>query len=91
MLHSDRFIHLSRPEQAHLPANAIYSDTSDLVLLWIDPALVTGEIRYECAGPGPEQVFPHLYAALDVSAVVAENALNPWKPGSFELPARPFA
>jgi uncharacterized protein (DUF952 family) len=32
----DGFIHLSRPEQAHLPANAMYSGQQDLVLLWVD-------------------------------------------------------
>jgi uncharacterized protein (DUF952 family) len=89
MLQADGFIHLSRPEQAHMPANAIYSDTEDLVLLWIDPTLVTGEVRYELPEPGAPHVFPHLYGALDVTAVVGESALDPWKSGGFELPARP--
>lgn len=89
MLAEDGFIHLSKPEQAHLPANALYSDTPGLVLLWIDPALVGGEIRYEPAEPGSDEVFPHLYAPLEVSAVVDGCALDPWKPGGFELPSQP--
>src|SRR5262249_31723471 len=91
MLCSDGFVHLSKTDQVHLPANAIYSDTSDLVLLWIDPTLVTAEIRYEHAVPDAPQAFPHLSGPLNVTAVVGEEALDPWKPGGFELPARPPA
>jgi len=40
-LSEEGFIHLSTQELAHLPANAMYSDTPDLVLLWIDPARVS--------------------------------------------------
>lgn len=88
MLHRDGFIHLSRPEQVHLPANAIYSETPDLVLLWIDPARVTREIRYEPAGTA-QPFLPHLYGALNVEAVVGESALDPWERDGFELPPPP--
>jgi uncharacterized protein (DUF952 family) len=89
MLHRDGFIHLSRPEQVHFPANAIYSETPDLVLLWIDPARVTGEIRDEPAGTGTQQTFPHLYGPLEVNAVIGESALDPWERDGFELPPPP--
>jgi uncharacterized protein (DUF952 family) len=79
---ADGFIHCSRPEQAHLPANALFSDTPGLVLLWIDGGAVAADLV-------EEDGFPHLYAPLDVDAVVAVSALEPWEPGGFALPPRP--
>lgn len=85
------FIHLSRPEDVHLPANALYSGEDDLVLLWVDPARLTTELRYEPPGPGAPIEFPHLYGPLDLGAIVARTPLAPWQPGAFELPPRPTA
>lgn len=84
----DGFIHLSRPEQAHLPANAMYSGQQDLVLLWVDPTQLHAELRYEAPEPGAPQ-FPHLYGPLNLDAVVAETRLEPWERGAFTLPAPP--
>jgi glutathione S-transferase len=83
---SQGFIHLSRPEQVHLPANALYSETSGLLLLWIDPSRLASEIRDEPPAPGAPITFPHLYGPLNLDAVVAETPLPPWKRGEFELP-----
>jgi diaminopimelate epimerase len=82
------FIHLSRPEQAHLPANALYSGQRDLVLLWVDPTWLRAELRYEAPEPGALE-FPHLYGSLNLDAVVAETRLEPWERGAFTLPAAP--
>jgi uncharacterized protein (DUF952 family) len=60
------FIHLSRPEQIQGVAKRYYAGIQGLVLLWIDPRKLDGEIRWE-ASDG--QVFPHLYGALNVEAV----------------------
>ena len=89
MLSEDGFIHMSTPELAHLPANAMYSDTADLVLLWIDPARVSCELRYETPEPGANHAFPHLYGPLNLDAVIAETPLDPWRQGTFELPPPP--
>jgi uncharacterized protein (DUF952 family) len=84
----DGFIHLSRPEQAHLPANAMFSDQRDLVLLWVDPSRLQAELRYEAFETDAPR-FPHLYGPLNVDAVVAETRLEPWEQGGFTPPAAP--
>jgi glutathione S-transferase len=76
-LRSEGFIHLSRQEQIHLPANALYSETAGLLLLWIDPSRLACEIREEPPAPGSTITFPHLYGPLNVDAVIAESPLTP--------------
>jgi uncharacterized protein (DUF952 family) len=79
------FVHLSRPEQVHLPANRLYRGRHDLVLLHIDPDRLDSPIRWE---PGvatdPESMlFPHLYGALPVAAVISVTSYRPGADGSF--------
>jgi uncharacterized protein (DUF952 family) len=74
------FVHLSAPEQVHLPANRLYAGRRDLVLLACDPALLDAPVRWE---PGvstdPESMlFPHLFGPLPVRAV---RGAEPYLPG----------
>jgi uncharacterized protein (DUF952 family) len=85
------FIHLSTPEQVHLPANRLYRGRDDLVLLHIDPTLLDSPVRWE---PGvatdPESMlFPHLYGVLPVRAVIRVSAYPPGSDGSFPRLAGP--
>jgi uncharacterized protein (DUF952 family) len=80
-----QFIHLSTPEQVHLPANRLYRGRDDLVVLHIDPALLDAPVRWE---PGvvtdPESMlFPHLYGSLPVRAVTNVTAYPPAADGTF--------
>jgi uncharacterized protein (DUF952 family) len=80
-----QFIHLSAPEQVHLPANRLYRSRGDMVLLHIDPARLDSEVRWE---PGvatdPESMlFPHLYGPLPVEAVIGVTAYRPGPDGTF--------
>src|SRR5690606_39035757 len=66
-------IHFSTPAQVVTVADALYADRDGLVLLVVDATQVAGDLRWGPPdGPGtPGEQFPHLYAALDVAAVVA--------------------
>jgi uncharacterized protein (DUF952 family) len=79
------FVHLSTPEQVHLPANRLYPGRDDLVLLHIDPARLDAPIRWESGVPtDPEpMLFPHLYGALPVSAVIKVTCYRPGADGIF--------
>jgi uncharacterized protein (DUF952 family) len=75
------FVHLSTPEQVHLPADRLYAGRTDLVLLRLDPARLTAPVRWE---PGvstdPESMlFPHLYGPLPTAAVIS---VMPYRPGA---------
>lgn len=79
------FIHLSTPEQVHLPANRLYRGRGDLVLLHIDPALLDAPVRWEpgVATDPDSMVFPHLYGPLPVGAVIRVTAYRPAPDGTF--------
>ncbi len=81
---TEGFIHCSAPEQIVGVANRFYRGQDSLVLLCIDPDRVTAAIKYEAVDG---QVFPHLYGALNLDAVI--NVLDfPVNPdGIFTLPA----
>ncbi|RBY79701.1 DUF952 domain-containing protein [Blastococcus sp. TF02A-26] len=74
------FVHLSTPDQVHLPAARLFPGRRDLLLLVVDPERLSDPVRFEPGAPGdPEAMrFPHLYGPLPVSAVVA---VVPYEPG----------
>ena len=84
-LSSAGFIHLSTPEQVHLPANRLHRGRDDLLLLHIDSARLDAPIRWESGvATDPESMlFPHLYGALPVSAVINVTTYQPGADGSF--------
>ena len=79
------FIHLSTPDQVHLPANRLYNGREDLVLLHIDPTRLDSPIRWELGvATDPESMlFPHLYGALPVDAVIHVTSYRPTADGTF--------
>ena len=84
-LASQGFVHLSTPEQVHLPANRLYAGRSDLVLLRIDPARLFSPIRWEPGVPSDPDamVFPHLYGPLPTAAVITVTPYRPDADGRF--------
>lgn len=79
------FVHLSSPEQVHLPANRLYAGRADLLLLHVDPERLTAPVRWEPGVPSdPESMrFPHLYGPLPVDAVTSVTRYQPGPDGSF--------
>lgn len=79
------FVHLSTPEQVHLPANRLYAGQTDLLLLHIDAALLQAPVRWEPGVPTDpaSMMFPHLYGPLPVAAVVAVSEYRPGPDGLF--------
>lgn len=84
------FVHLSTPQQAHLPANRLFSGRRDLVLLRIDPARLGAPVKWEPGVPtDPESMlFPHLYGPLPAGAVTAIDEYRPAADGTFAPLAR---
>ena len=51
-------------------ANARFRGADDLVLLCVAVDRLKAPLRYEPGDPGSDELFPHLYGALDVGAVL---------------------
>jgi glutathione S-transferase len=83
-LASEGFIHCSTGAQVLGTAGRFYAGRHDLVLLAIDPARLTAELRYEEGEPGV--LFPHLYGPLGLHAVVGIYPFAPAEDGSFAMP-----
>ena len=84
-LSSAGFIHLSTPEQVHLPANRLYRGRDNLLLLHIDSARLDAPIRWESgvATDPDSMVFPHLYGPLPVGSVMDVTSYLPDAEGEF--------
>lgn len=67
-LRSEGFIHLSEQQQISGVLDRYYKNVPNLLLLHIDPARLTHELRYEAAANG--ELFPHVYGPINKDAVV---------------------
>ncbi|KAB8319298.1 DUF952 domain-containing protein [Tolypothrix campylonemoides VB511288] len=83
-LDSEGFIHCSTPTQIIKVANTFFHNQKELVLLYIDSNKVKPEIRYE--GVEDNELFPHIYGALNIDAVFKIIDFEHGEDGFFELP-----
>ena len=74
------FVHCSTAEQLQATADRFYTGRSDVLLLTVDPRLLTDEIRIEGG-------FPHLYGPLPTVAVVAATRVPIGPDGRLQLAA----
>jgi uncharacterized protein (DUF952 family) len=67
--HSSGFIHFSSREQVGATAVRVFGQEPLLVVVAVDAHMLGECVRWEAASSG--ELFPHVYAALPFSAVVA--------------------
>lgn len=95
-LEKEGFIHCSTQEQILPVANSFYRGIPALVLLWLDPALLQAEIRWEppvhpgasenserAPSPAAANLFPHIYGPINLDAVVEVVDFLPDQDGVF--------
>jgi uncharacterized protein (DUF952 family) len=91
-LDTQGFIHLSQASQVVRVADAIYRGRTGLVLLQVDPGKLVAPLKYEPPDPNVAadhedgEHFPHLYGALNLSAVVQVIPFEPDANSAFLLP-----
>lgn len=93
-LRSEGFIHFSTAEQVLRVANAFYRGQSGLILLIVESEKLTAPLRFEPPSPpNPDretapsgELFPHLYGALNLDAVLQTVDFPPGDDGIFTLP-----
>jgi glutathione S-transferase len=73
-LETEGFIHCSNADQVAGAANRFYANAADLLVLHIDPALLTSPLRDEAASNG--ELFPHIYGPIGPTAIVAIEILR---------------
>lgn len=82
----DGFIHFSSAEQLEGTLAKHFTGETDLVLLAVDTARLGERLQWEPSRGGA--VFPHLYAPLDLNAVLWVEPLPLDADGRPRLPAR---
>ncbi len=78
---ADGFIHLTIGETNLMEvANLFYAeDRRDFLVLTLDPSLIDAEVRFD----DESGRYPHVYGALNVSAVIAVAAARRAEDGAF--------
>jgi uncharacterized protein (DUF952 family) len=71
-LATEGFIHCSDPHQVLWVANTRFHGRRDLMLLQADASRLAAPVRYENL-EGGDALFPHVYGALDLDAIVAAD------------------
>ena len=92
-LETEGFIHCSTPSQVLPVAENFYKGQSELILLCIEPTLLSSALKWEPPSGGspppgvPEgDAFPHIYGPLNLNAVVKVIDLEKNSNNTFILP-----
>ena len=82
----DGFIHCSYMSQIVGVADVLFRGETDLLLLEIDRDRVGAEVVDEDLSGG-DDLYPHIYGALPITAVVSVHAFPSKEDGTFDLPS----
>lgn len=85
--HADGYIHFSTATQVKETAALYFSGETDLMLVAVDGARLGPALRYEASRGGA--LFPHLYAALALDAVLWARPLPVAADGLHHFPDLP--
>lgn len=92
-LETEGFIHCSTEAQVLPVVHKYYAGHDDLLLLVIEPTLLSSDLRWEApAGGGPPpgvpegDLFPHIYGPINLDAVVQVFDLQANPDGKYEFP-----
>ncbi len=85
---ADGFIHFSTAEQARETVALHFKGQHDLVIAAIDPDKLKDPLKWEPSRGGA--LFPHLYAALPLDAVVWVKSLPMNSDGSHDFSGLPL-
>lgn len=84
-LKGDGFIHCSTVDQVIDIANKLFRGQTDLTLLCIDDNRVKPLVKYEDLYQS-QQLYPHIYGALNLDAIISVDGFPPEADGTFVLP-----
>jgi uncharacterized protein (DUF952 family) len=79
---NEGFIHATPKNQLSRLANKYHKKTIQPLILVVDKKLVSSEVKWEPATGG---LYPHIYGALNMSAVTTVENIYPADDGSFHL------
>lgn len=82
---ADGFIHFSTASQVRETAARHFAGEADLLLIAIDGARLGDALKYEVSRGGA--LFPHLYAPLDLGAVLWVRPMPLGDDGAHRFPA----
>lgn len=85
---SDGYIHFSTAAQAKETAARHFAGQTGLLLIAVDGEELGEKLLYEASRGG--DLFPHLYAALPLSAVLWEKRLPLGTDGTHQFPEMPL-
>jgi uncharacterized protein (DUF952 family) len=92
-LESEGFIHCSTATQVLAVAEKFYQGRGRLLLLTIEPALLSSDLKWEPpSGGGPPpgipegDLFPHIYGPINLDAIVRVFDLEPNPDSRHTLP-----
>ena len=92
-LATEGFIHCSTVSQVLPVAENFYKGQHELVLLVVEPALLSSELKWEPPSGGtpppgvpPGDLFPHIYGPINLDAIVKVVELKEDNQGKFKMP-----